>query len=84
MLLVRHLGDWRSAALPWKVGGARVQIADTAFTVADGKYEAGTAILDGVFEFSGSTGVEQAVTTAAARRKNPAQFAASEGGRALL
>ena len=27
-----HLGDWRSAVLPWKAGRARVSVADTAFS----------------------------------------------------
>ena len=31
-LLVKHMGDWRSAALPWKVAGAKVSVADAAFT----------------------------------------------------
>ncbi|HVF41207.1 MAG TPA: M14 family zinc carboxypeptidase, partial [Gemmatimonadaceae bacterium] len=26
-LIVKHLGDWRSAVLPWKVGSARVSVA---------------------------------------------------------
>ena len=30
-LAVPPLGDWRSATLPWQVGGARVTVADTAF-----------------------------------------------------
>jgi hypothetical protein len=34
-LIVKHVGDWRSAALPWKVGSGRASIADAAFT-ADG------------------------------------------------
>jgi hypothetical protein len=43
--LVSHVGDWRSAALPWKVGRARVAVADTAFTVDDREYAAGTFIV---------------------------------------
>jgi hypothetical protein len=39
-LLVRHIGDWRSAVFPWKAGG-RVTVADTAFSVGDAKYPAG-------------------------------------------
>ena len=43
--VVRHLGDWRSAVLPWKVGGARVAVADTAFTIGSESYPAGTFIV---------------------------------------
>ena len=32
VLVVQHLGDWRSAVLPWKVAAGRVSVADTAFT----------------------------------------------------
>src|SRR5205823_2492612 len=31
-LLVRHLGDWRSAVLPWKVAPATVGVAEESFT----------------------------------------------------
>ncbi len=44
-LLVPHLGDYRSAILPWKVAGARVRVADSAFTVNGTKYDAGTFLL---------------------------------------
>jgi hypothetical protein len=60
VLLVRHLGDWRSAALPWKVGGARVQVADTSFEAGGAKWEAGTAILDGLTSAQRAT-VEKAL-----------------------
>ena len=43
--IVRHLGDWRSAVLPWKVGGARVAVADTAFAIGTETYPAGTFIV---------------------------------------
>ncbi len=46
ILLVRHLGDWRSAVLPWKAGG-KVAVADTAFTADGATYPAGTFIIDG-------------------------------------
>ncbi|HEV8195582.1 MAG TPA: M14 family zinc carboxypeptidase [Gemmatimonadales bacterium] len=46
--LVRHLGDWRSAVLPWKTGTARVSVADSAFAVGDEKYPAGTFIVTDV------------------------------------
>jgi Zinc carboxypeptidase len=46
-LIVRHTGDWRAAALPWKMpSGARVAVADTAFTVGDAHFPAGTFIID--------------------------------------
>ncbi|HET7038626.1 MAG TPA: hypothetical protein VFH97_01985, partial [Gemmatimonadales bacterium] len=43
--LVPHLGDWRSAVLPWKVAGAQVSVAETTFTVARREYPAGTFIV---------------------------------------
>jgi len=43
-LLVRHIGDWRSAVFPWKAGG-RVTVADTAFSVGGATYPAGTFIV---------------------------------------
>ena len=43
-LLVRHIGDWRSAVLPWKAGG-RVLVADSAFTSNSVSYPAGTFIV---------------------------------------
>jgi hypothetical protein len=46
-LIVRHTGDWRAAALPWKMpSGARVAVADTAFTVGDAHFPAGTFIIE--------------------------------------
>ncbi len=45
-LIVRHLGDWRSAALPWKVKGARVSVADSSFSADGAKYPAGTFLLE--------------------------------------
>jgi hypothetical protein len=44
-LLVRHLGDWRSAVLPWKVGSGTVSIAEESFTAGGAKYPAGTYII---------------------------------------
>ncbi|MEO7218259.1 MAG: M14 family zinc carboxypeptidase, partial [Gemmatimonadaceae bacterium] len=41
-LVVRHTGDWRSAVLPWKIGGAKVLVADSAFTADGASYPAGT------------------------------------------
>jgi len=43
-LLVKHVGDWRSAALPWKVG--KVSVADAAFTADGARYPAGTFIIE--------------------------------------
>jgi hypothetical protein len=45
-LLVKHVGDWRSAALPWKVGAGKVSVADAAFTADGAKYPAGTFIIE--------------------------------------
>ena len=49
VLLVPHLGDWRSAALPWRAAraGATVRVADSAFAVDGTAYSAGTFIVDG-------------------------------------
>ena len=46
VLLVRHLGDWRSAVLPWKVAPAAVSVAEEAFAVGGAKYPAGTYIIN--------------------------------------
>jgi hypothetical protein len=45
VLLVEHLGDWRSAVLPWKVGNARVSAAEAPFTAAGREWSAGTYVL---------------------------------------
>jgi hypothetical protein len=47
VLLVPHLGDWRSAVLPWKTASARVSVADTAFAAEGKSYERGTFIVEG-------------------------------------
>jgi hypothetical protein len=44
-LVVRHTGDWRAAALPWKLSGAHITVADTAFTVGDEHFPAGTFLI---------------------------------------
>src|SRR5438105_3702689 len=44
-LLVRHLGDWRSAVLPWKIAPATASIAEEAFSAGGAKYPAGTYII---------------------------------------
>ncbi len=46
--LVRHLGDWRSAMLPWKVASAKVAVADSAFKVGARDFPAGTFIVSEV------------------------------------
>jgi len=45
-LLVKHLGDWRSAALPWRVGGGKVSVAETGFSAGGASYPAGTFIIE--------------------------------------
>ena len=40
-LIVKHMGDWRSATLPFKVGAA-MKVADSAFVVDGATYPAGT------------------------------------------
>ena len=44
-LIVAHSGDWRSAVLPWKVGAAKLSVADSAFAVNGATYPAGTYIV---------------------------------------
>src|SRR5437868_1002109 len=44
-LLVRHLGDWRSAVLPWKIAPATASIAEESFTAGGVKYPVGTYII---------------------------------------
>jgi hypothetical protein len=45
VILVEHLGDWRSAVLPWKVGNARVSAAEVAFDAGGRSWPAGTFIV---------------------------------------
>ncbi len=45
-LLVKHLGDWRSAVLPWKLGPSRVKVATAAFKAHGADYPAGTYIIE--------------------------------------
>ena len=40
-LLLKHLGDWRSAVFPWKAG-SRVTVAESTFSVNGATYPAGT------------------------------------------
>ena len=44
-LIVRHLGDWRSAVLPWKTGSSRVSVSDTTFVAGGTTYPIGTFII---------------------------------------
>ena len=41
-LVVKHLGDWRSAILPFKVAPSAVSVSDSAFVVSGTTYPAGT------------------------------------------
>jgi hypothetical protein len=43
--IVRHLGDWRSAVIPWRVAPAPVTVADAAFTVDGTRYPTGTFVI---------------------------------------
>src|SRR5439155_21482041 len=45
-LAVPHIGDWRSATLPWKVGGVKVSVADSAFTANGASFSAGTYLVE--------------------------------------
>ncbi|MEO7501717.1 MAG: M14 family zinc carboxypeptidase [Gemmatimonadaceae bacterium] len=45
-LIVKHLGDWRSAVLPWRLRGARASAAEAPFTVGGVPYPAGTFIVE--------------------------------------
>ncbi len=44
-LAVRPLGDWRSATLPWRMKGAAVSVADSAFSVGGATFPAGTYLM---------------------------------------
>ncbi|MBA2708290.1 MAG: hypothetical protein H0U59_10865, partial [Gemmatimonadaceae bacterium] len=45
-LIVKHLGDWRSAVLPWKVGSQRISVATAAFQSDKVSYPAGTFLIE--------------------------------------
>jgi glutamine amidotransferase-like uncharacterized protein len=47
VLLVAHMGDWRSAVLPWKTGSARVSVAEEKFSAGGREWPAGTFIVEG-------------------------------------
>jgi hypothetical protein len=47
VLLVPHVGDWRSAALPFHTGNAQVRSASASFRVGNREYPAGTWIVSG-------------------------------------
>ncbi len=44
-LAITHVGDWRSATLPWKLGRTAVRVADTSFTAGGATYAAGTYLV---------------------------------------
>lgn len=68
VLLVPHLGDWRSAVLPWKTGRARVSVADTAFSAGGKSYDRGTFVVEGadatVRDGIGALGLDAVATSA--------------------
>ena len=43
--IVRHMGDWRSAVIPWRVAPATVTVADTAFMFDGTPFPAGTFVI---------------------------------------
>ena len=45
-IVVKHLGDWRSAVLPWKAAGAKVSVADSTFAIGATEYPRGTYIVE--------------------------------------
>lgn len=47
VLLVPHVGDWRSAALPFHTGNAQVRSASESFRAGNREYPAGTWIISG-------------------------------------
>ena len=47
VLVIRHSGDWRSAALPWKLVAVHVAVADTSFSVGSETFPAGTFLVAG-------------------------------------
>jgi hypothetical protein len=45
-LIVKHLGDWRSAVLPWKLAaGSNLSVAEAPFTIGGATYPAGTYLI---------------------------------------
>ncbi len=65
-LVVPHLGDWRSSVLPWKVAGARVRVADSAFTVEGAAFAAGTFLVSDAPSVRASVAALGLTATAAA------------------
>ncbi len=51
-LIVRHLGDWRSAALPWKLAasGASVSVLEAPVSFGGTSYPAGSYLISGANE----------------------------------
>jgi hypothetical protein len=77
-LIVTHSGDWRSGVLPWKVGGAKVTVADSAFTAAASSYAAGSYLIENsasVREAIAQLGMKaSAVASAPTVRSHPVQL----------
>jgi hypothetical protein len=75
-LIVKHLGDWRSATLPWKVDGAKVLVADSAFSADGVTYPTGTFFIQKddakVRDALRALGVNAVATSAAAPAKEHA------------
>jgi hypothetical protein len=73
-LIVKHIGDWRSAMVPWKVGGATVTVADSAFTADGNTYPAGTFYIEHadaqVRDALKTLGVDALATSASAPAKS--------------
>ena len=65
-LIVRNTGDWRAAALPWKIPTAHVAVADSAFTVEGQLFPAGTFLVEkGSSDAIASLGLKAVATGAA-------------------
>ncbi len=72
LVLVEHLGDWRSAVLPWKVGGARVSAAEVSFTAAGRTWPAGTYLVTDARNGRARTAVRELGLTGVAVASAPA------------
>jgi hypothetical protein len=65
-LLVKHTGDWRSAVLPWRMGSAKLSVANAAFKVDSVNYPAGTYIIE-----NANAGAREAIATLALVATSP-------------
>ena len=72
VLLVEHLGDWRSAVLPWKVGNARVSSAEASFTAGGRTWPAGTYLVADARNGRARTAVRELGLTGVAVASAPA------------